>query len=104
MRAGQILRPAYEQIQEPIKTPEHLTADETGGRIQGHPGDESSGEASLKTPIVNRKIWGGNRADAGGEAESVTSSVLQTSKNKAIFSISPIKCLSTRLALQTCSR
>ena len=25
-------------------------------------------EQALKTPIVNRKVWGGNRTDAGGEA------------------------------------
>ncbi len=41
-------------------------------------------EQALKRAIVNRKVWGGNRADAGGEAQSVTSSVLQTCQNKAI--------------------
>ena len=35
-------------------------------------------------PIVNRKVWGGNRTDAGAAAQEVTSSVLQTCKNKAI--------------------
>jgi transposase len=41
-------------------------------------------EQALKTPIVNRKVWGGNRTDAGGNAQSITCSVLQTCKNKAL--------------------
>ncbi len=38
----------------------------------------------MKTPIVNRKVWGGNRTDAGGDAQVVVGSVLQTCKNKAV--------------------
>jgi hypothetical protein len=41
-------------------------------------------EQALKTPIVNRKIWGGNRTDNGGTAQAVVGSVLQTCKNKTI--------------------
>ena len=37
MRAGKILQPVYEQIKERIKSSEHLTPDETGWRIGGHP-------------------------------------------------------------------
>lgn len=48
------------------------------------PATNHRAEQALKTPIVNRKVWGGNRTDAGGEAQAVTSSVLQTCKNKAI--------------------
>jgi transposase len=48
------------------------------------PATNHRAEQALKTPIVNRKVWGGNRTDAGGEAQTVISSVLQTCKNKAI--------------------
>jgi transposase len=48
------------------------------------PATNHRAEQALKTPIVNRKVWGGNRTDAGGEAQAITSSVLQTCQNKAI--------------------
>jgi transposase len=48
------------------------------------PATNHRAEQALKTPIVNRKVWGGNRTDAGGEAQAVVGSVLQTCKNKAI--------------------
>jgi transposase len=48
------------------------------------PATNHRAEQALKTPIVNRKVWGGNRTDAGGEAQAVTSSVLQTCQNQAI--------------------
>ena len=48
------------------------------------PATNHRAEQALKTPIVNRKVWGGNRTEAGAEAQSVVSSVLQTCKNKAI--------------------
>lgn len=48
------------------------------------PATNHRAEQALKTPIVNRKVWGGNRTDAGAEAQAVTCSVLQTCKNKAI--------------------
>ena len=47
------------------------------------PATNHRAEQALKTPIVNRKVWGGNRTDAGGEAQEITCSVLQTCKNKA---------------------
>ena len=37
MRAGKILRPVYDEIAAKIKSSEHLTPDETGWRIGGHP-------------------------------------------------------------------
>ena len=37
MRAGKILRPAYDEIAAKIKSSKHLTPDETGWRIGGHP-------------------------------------------------------------------
>jgi transposase len=33
-------------------------------------------------PIVNRKVWGGNRTDSGAEAQEVTSSVLATCQKR----------------------
>ena len=48
------------------------------------PATNHRAENALKTPIVNRKVWGGNRTDAGGDAQAVTSSVLQTCHNRAI--------------------
>lgn len=48
------------------------------------PATNHRAEQALKTPIVNRKVWGGNRTDAGGVAQAVTSSVLQTCRNKAV--------------------
>jgi transposase len=48
------------------------------------PATNHRAEQALKVPIVNRKVWGGNRTDAGAKAQAVTSSVLQTCKNKAI--------------------
>lgn len=41
-------------------------------------------EQALKTPIVNRKVWGGNRTADGALTQAITSSVLQTCKSKAI--------------------
>lgn len=42
------------------------------------PATNHRGEQALRVPIVNRKVWGGNRTDAGAEAQEVTSSVLAT--------------------------
>ncbi len=48
------------------------------------PATNHRAEQALKTPIVNRKVWGGNRADPGGKSQEVTSSVLETCKKKAV--------------------
>jgi transposase len=48
------------------------------------PATNHRAEQALKVPIVNRKVWGGNRTVAGAAAQEVTASVLQTCKNKAI--------------------
>jgi Transposase IS66 family len=39
-------------------------------------------EQALRTPIVNRKVFGGNRADAGCQAQATTSSTIQTCKQQ----------------------
>jgi transposase len=48
------------------------------------PATNHRAEQALKIPIVNRKVWGGNRTKAGGDAQAVTCSVLQTGRNLAI--------------------
>jgi transposase len=48
------------------------------------PATNHRAEQALKTPIVNRKVWGGNRTESGGEAQAIVCSVLQTCKNRAI--------------------
>ena len=48
------------------------------------PATNHRAEQAIKTPIVNRKVWGGNRTDAGGNAQAVVGSVLQTCKNKTV--------------------
>src|SRR5579859_1825833 len=54
------------------------------------PATNHRAEQALKTPIVNRKVWGGNRTAAGGEAQAVVGSVLQTCKKKTINAFSYI--------------
>lgn len=39
------------------------------------PATNHRAEQALKTPIVNRKVWGGNRTDAGAQAQCVLQSV-----------------------------
>jgi transposase len=48
------------------------------------PATNHRAEQALKTPIVNRKVWGGNRTLEGCKAQAVLCSVLQTCKNLAI--------------------
>lgn len=48
------------------------------------PATNHRAEQALKTPIVNRKVFGGNRTDDGARAQEATSSVLETCKKKAI--------------------
>jgi transposase len=48
------------------------------------PATNHRAEQALKTPIVNRKVWGGNRTTAGGDAQAVTCSILQTCRNMAV--------------------
>lgn len=48
------------------------------------PATNHRAEQALKTPIVNRKVWGGNRTERGSAAQAVIGSVLQTCKRKAV--------------------
>ncbi|HXG13087.1 MAG TPA: transposase, partial [Gemmataceae bacterium] len=40
-------------------------------------------EQAIRPAVVNRKVWGGNRTEAGAQAQGVHSSVLQTCKQQA---------------------
>jgi transposase len=46
------------------------------------PATNHPAEQALRTPIVNRKVFGGNRTDAGCQAQAVTSSTIQTCKQQ----------------------
>jgi transposase len=46
------------------------------------PATNHQAEQALRTPIVNRKVFGGNRADAGCRAQEITSSTIQTCKQQ----------------------
>jgi len=46
----------------------------------GIPATNHRAEQALKIPIVNRKVWGGNRTAAGKDAQEVDSSVIATCK------------------------
>ena len=48
------------------------------------PATNHRAEQALKTPIVNRKVWGGNRTLAGCRAQAVLCSVLQTCNKLSI--------------------
>lgn len=59
------------------------------------PATNYRGEQALKVPIVNRKVWGGNRTPDGAEAQVVNASVIATCKNRlrsAIRFISQAVC------------
>jgi transposase len=47
------------------------------------PATNHRAEQSLRTPIGNRKVWGGNRTEAGATAQGVICSVIQTCKHVA---------------------
>jgi transposase len=46
------------------------------------PATNHQAEQALRTPIVNRKVFGGNRTDAGCRAQEITSSIIQTRKQQ----------------------
>lgn len=47
-------------------------------RIPGIDATNYRAEQALKTPIVNRKVWGGNRTEDGAAAQGILASVLKT--------------------------
>jgi transposase len=47
------------------------------------PATNYRGEQAMRPAVVNRKVWGGNRTEAGAQAQAITMSVLQTCKQQA---------------------
>ena len=56
-------------------------------RIPGIDATNYRAEQALKGPIVNRKVWGGNRTEDGAAAQGIISSVLGTLAKKALQAI-----------------
>jgi transposase len=59
------------------------------------PATNNCGEQALRVPIVNRKVWGGNRSPPGADAQVVNASVIATCKKRvhsAITFISQALC------------
>ena len=55
------------------------------------PATNYQGEQAIRPAVVNRKVWGGNRTDAGAEAQGVVCSVLQTCKQGALSAFSYVR-------------
>lgn len=47
-------------------------------------------EQAIRPAVVNRKVWGGNRTDAGAKAQSILMSVIQTTKQRGTDTLSYI--------------
>lgn len=47
-------------------------------------------EQAIRPAVVNRKVWGGNRTVAGGAAQSVLMSVIETARRGACSMLDPI--------------
>jgi hypothetical protein len=52
------------------------------------PATNYRGEQAIRPAVVNRKVWGGNRTNAGASAQATIMSVLQTCKQQAIDAFS----------------
>jgi transposase len=61
-------------------------------------------EQAIRPAVVNRKVWGGNRTDAGAEAQGVISSVLRTCHQQAVSAFDFVRdtlCGATRSLFTT---
>jgi len=87
-KAGQLQKQLV-QLTEPTKTnaanerfAAHLFRNQrhvfTYLRTQGIDATNYRAEQALKMPIVNRKVWGGNRTENGAAAQGILASVLKT--------------------------
>jgi len=47
------------------------------------PATNWAAEQAIRPAVVNRKVWGGNRTEAGAEAQGILSSVLRTCRQQA---------------------
>jgi transposase len=62
-------------------------------RIPGIDATNYRAEQALKGPIVNRKVWGGNRTENGAAAQGILCSVLQTLAKRGLQAITWIRQL-----------
>ena len=90
-RRAEQLQAQMTQLIEPVKTHagnERLAAHLWNHRVQlftflRHPGVDATNwraEQALRPAVVNRKVWGGNRTEAGAQAQGVLLTVLGTAR------------------------
>jgi transposase len=48
-------------------------------------------EQALRPAVVNRKVWGGNRTEAGAQAQGVILSVLRTCKQQVVSAFNYVR-------------
>jgi transposase len=51
------------------------------------PATNNEAEQAIRPAVVNRKVWGGNRTEAGAEAQGVLLSVLETCKRQVLSAL-----------------
>ena len=77
------------KLVRPVKT--HLANERLGKFLENHrgevftflrhPGADATNwraEQAIRPAVVNRKVWGGNRNEAGAQAQSIVMSVMRT--------------------------
>jgi transposase len=55
------------------------------------PATNHRAEQALRPAVVNRKVWGGNRTEAGAAAQGVLSSVLQTCRQQVVSALDYVR-------------
>src|SRR5438270_3274588 len=53
-------------------------------RFEGMDATNHKAEQAIRPAVVNRKVWGGNRTQAGAQAQSILMSVLRTAKQRGM--------------------
>jgi transposase len=53
----------------------------------GVPATSWEAEQAVRPAVVTRKVWGGNRTEAGAEAQGIVTSVLQTCRQRALSAV-----------------
>lgn len=51
------------------------------------PATNAAGEQAVRPAVVNRKVWGGNRTEAGAGAQGILTSVLRTCQQQALSAV-----------------
>jgi transposase len=55
------------------------------------PATNYQAEQALRPAVVNRKVWGGNRTEAGAEAQGILMSVLQTCRQQVVSAVDYVR-------------